>query len=49
MANSALWILFILFVVVGTAVFLYAFRSLGPTQEAERQVMELQDRLEEEE
>ncbi len=49
MANSALWILFILFVVVGTSVFLYAFRSLGPTQKAERQVMELQDRLEEEE
>lgn len=45
---STLWIYFILFAVLGTAIFLYAFRSLGPVQDAEKRVMELQDRTEEE-
>ena len=49
MADSTLWILFIVFAVLATAVFLYAFRSLGPTQDAERKVMELQELMEEEE
>ncbi len=43
-----LWIYFIVFAVVGVLIFLYAFRSLGPTQDVEKRVMELQDRIEEE-
>lgn len=46
---SILWIFFIIFAIVGTATFLYAFRALGPAQEAEKQVMELQERIEREE
>lgn len=41
---STLWIYFIVFAVVGAVTFLYAFRSLGPAEDAEKQVMELQDR-----
>lgn len=44
----ALWIYFIVFAIVGVLIFLYAFRALGPIQDAEKRVMELQDRIEEE-
>ncbi|MFQ5856823.1 MAG: hypothetical protein ACE5LU_14515 [Anaerolineae bacterium] len=45
---STLWILFIIFAILGVATFLYAFRSLGPTQDVERRMIEMQDRAEEE-
>lgn len=38
-----LWIYFIVFAILGTGVFLYAFRSLGPTEDAEKRVMALQE------
>lgn len=40
---STLWIYFIVFAVVGAVTFLYAFRSLGPAEDAEKRVLELQD------
>jgi hypothetical protein len=44
---STLWIYFIVFAVLGAGIFLYAFRSLGPAQNAEKRVLELRDRAEE--
>jgi len=41
---STLWIYFILFAAVSVFTLLYAFRSLGPAEEAEKRVMEMQDR-----
>lgn len=45
---STLWIYFIVFAVLGVATFLYAFRALGSSEEAEKRVMELQHTIEEE-
>ncbi len=41
---STLWIYFILFAALSVFTLLYAFRSLGPAEEAEKRVMEMQDR-----
>jgi len=41
---STLWIYFILFAALSAFTLLYAFRSRGPAEEAEKRVMELQDR-----
>ena len=41
---STLWIYFILFAAFSVFTLLYAFRSLGPAEDAEKRVMELQDR-----
>ncbi|MFQ5343536.1 MAG: hypothetical protein ACE5F6_18510 [Anaerolineae bacterium] len=41
---STLWIYFILFAALSVFTLLYAFRSLGPAEDAEKRVMELQDR-----